>query len=244
MEGWIKLYSKLTEWGWYDEPNTFRLFIHLLLTVNYKEKEWHKVKVMPGQKITSYAHLSEETGLSVKKIRTAMSNLKSTGEVAVKNTNKYSVITILKWCHYQSKGKQEGSQRATTKEYKNKDIYTASLPKARGVLNKKQDMRQIDERKMSTDYEETVDLETGLPVQAAKSTVGQSMKELLQWAADRRKFGFANVPKQYAAMKRMRIAGVSPDQVKERWKEMENDSYWQGKGFDFTSVVATFDKKR
>ena len=32
MSGWIKLHRKITEWEWYSDANTFRVFMHLLLT--------------------------------------------------------------------------------------------------------------------------------------------------------------------------------------------------------------------
>ena len=31
MSGWIKIHRKITEWEWYDDVNTFRLFMHLIL---------------------------------------------------------------------------------------------------------------------------------------------------------------------------------------------------------------------
>lgn len=69
--------------------------------------------------------LSTETGLSVKQARTAIKKLQSTGEVAIKSTNKYSVFTVKNYDLYQAKGKQEAGerqaedkQRATTKESK------------------------------------------------------------------------------------------------------------------------------
>ena len=37
--GWISLYRKFTEWEWYTDANTMRVFLHLLLKANiYKQK--------------------------------------------------------------------------------------------------------------------------------------------------------------------------------------------------------------
>ncbi|MCI6393248.1 MAG: hypothetical protein MR822_02005, partial [Bacteroidales bacterium] len=38
--GWLKLFRCFTEWEWYSDTNTVRLFLHLLLRVNYRERRW------------------------------------------------------------------------------------------------------------------------------------------------------------------------------------------------------------
>lgn len=126
--GFIKLHRKITEWEWYSDTNVVRLFIHLILTCNYKEKKWRGTLIKRGQMLTGLHSLSEQTGLSVKKIRVALDKLKQTGEVAIKTTNKFSIITVCKYDSYQingtgegqanwqSKGQSGGKQRATTKE--------------------------------------------------------------------------------------------------------------------------------
>lgn len=128
--GWIKLHRKMTEWEWYTDHNTFILFMHLLLTVNYEDKKWRGVDVKRGQILTGRLKLSEETGLSEKAIRTALNKLKTTGEIVIKTASKYSVITICNYDKYQSQdsddgpaerpayGPTKGQQRATTKEVK------------------------------------------------------------------------------------------------------------------------------
>ena len=35
MIGFIKLYREILDWQWYGEAATLKLFLHLLLTVNY-----------------------------------------------------------------------------------------------------------------------------------------------------------------------------------------------------------------
>ena len=37
--GFVAIPRGLTDWEWYSEPNTARLFIHLLLTSNWQEKQ-------------------------------------------------------------------------------------------------------------------------------------------------------------------------------------------------------------
>ena len=70
-EGYVKIYRSLLKWEWYDDINTKVLFLHLLLTVNHHDKQWHGVLVKRGSRISSYGKLASETGLSVKSVRTA-----------------------------------------------------------------------------------------------------------------------------------------------------------------------------
>ena len=131
--GYIKLFRKITEWEWYNDNNVFRVFIHLLLTANHKEKTWQGQIIKKGQKITSLANLFDETGLTVKQIRVALDKLKRTNEITIKTTNKYSVVTLTKYSDYQDedfkkgkqKGKQQDNQRATNKNGKNNIINTS-----------------------------------------------------------------------------------------------------------------------
>lgn len=101
MTGYLKLFRQMLEWEWYKDPNTCRLWIHLLLKANYGYARFHGQDVHPGQLVTSIKHLSEETGLTERQVRTALTHLKSTHEVTCKVTNKYTLITIEKWRFFQ-----------------------------------------------------------------------------------------------------------------------------------------------
>ena len=101
MEGWIKLHRKMINWEWYQDKNVKELFVHLLLTVNHKDQKWQGIEIKRGQRLTSLEHLSKEINLSIMQIRTALNKLKSTNEITVKTTNKYTIITIVKYDNYQ-----------------------------------------------------------------------------------------------------------------------------------------------
>ncbi len=101
MIGWIKIHRKLLEWEWYDEPNTFRLFIHLLIKANRTKKKYRGEIINIGCIMTGQDLLSIELKLSRQKIRTALNNLKSTNEITIKTTTKGSVIQLVKYKSYQ-----------------------------------------------------------------------------------------------------------------------------------------------
>lgn len=125
----IKLYEKITDWEWYDDAITFKVFIHLLITANWRDTNYHGVELKRGQRLISYQGLADELHLSPKQIRTAITHLKRSNEVASERAkvgaNKGQVITIENYEKYQGnessegkqegkpQGKKEGRQRAT-----------------------------------------------------------------------------------------------------------------------------------
>lgn len=109
MNGWIKIHRKIINWGWYSDIKTTRLFFHLLLTANHDANNWLGFEIKPGQCVCGLESLSKTTGISVQSLRTSLERLKSTNEITIKTTNKFSVITIVNWDKYQC---QENNQQA------------------------------------------------------------------------------------------------------------------------------------
>ena len=113
MNGYIWIYRKLLDWEWFREPNTLQLFICLVLRANWSDSKWKGIDVKRGQLITSVASLCEATGQTPRSIRTGINRLKSTGEVTIKTTNKYSLVTIENWALYQP-DKDETTNKTTS----------------------------------------------------------------------------------------------------------------------------------
>lgn len=101
-QGWIKLHRKLIDWGWFKNPDIAHLFVYLILKANHKDGSWQGIQVKKGQLLTGRKRLSEETGLSEQKIRTCLSRLKSTSDITIESTSKYSLITVCNYKTYQS----------------------------------------------------------------------------------------------------------------------------------------------
>ena len=113
VSGYICLYRQITQWEWYQNPNTFRVFLHCLLMANFADGRFEGRDIKRGQFVTSLDHLSKDTKLTVKEIRTALDHLQRTGELASESCNRYRVITVVKYDEYQLEGKQNGKQRAS-----------------------------------------------------------------------------------------------------------------------------------
>ena len=119
--GFVKLHRSIINWEWYTDPSTKTLFLHLLLTVNIKKSNFQGHEIPKGSRVCSYTSLAEETGLSVRNIRTAINHLKSTGEVTVSKTPKFSIISIKNWGKYQHSDRVSDTG-ATGKRQHNKNI--------------------------------------------------------------------------------------------------------------------------
>ena len=237
MEGYQLLHNKIMDWEWYRDSKMVHLFIHGLVRANWGNAVWRGIAIERGQFVTSLRHLSEETGISYKTIRLCVKRLKRTGEWAVESTNKYSIVTILNWDKYQyggqATGQSEGRQRATDNKNKNKN------------KNKKENTEIKKPRVPSVaGFPGGTSPETEAPKTPSVKADPSPMFELLQWAIGRRDGAFPNKGKQFAAMKRMKQAGIGPNAIKERWEELEGKKFYQDNGLDFASVAASFDRKR
>lgn len=142
MEGWIKLYRKLVDWEWYDEPNTKIVFIDLLLHANHKERKWRGETVEAGSLVTSIGAIAERNGLSTKQVRTAIAHLEKTGEIAKKRANKNTTLIVLNYKRYQEfddgKGQQKGNQTATEWQADgNQTPVNGQIEGKQGATNKK-----------------------------------------------------------------------------------------------------------
>lgn len=99
--GFVVLHRSLLSWGWHADPSTGWLFVNLIMMANCAPVEWKGIKIERGQLVTGRKALAEQTGLSEQSIRTALNHLKSTGEITIESTNKYSLITLVNYRKFQ-----------------------------------------------------------------------------------------------------------------------------------------------
>lgn len=109
MAGWVKLYRSLNGWGWKTDPNVTALWVHLLTNANFENGYYLGYEIPAGSLPAGIPTLSLKTGLTPSQIRTAIKKLKMTGEIAVRITPKFSIISITKWSEYQADDRQVDS---------------------------------------------------------------------------------------------------------------------------------------
>ena len=125
-QGWIKLHRKITEWEWYTDGNTFRVFLHLILNANHKQKRYKGIVIERGQLLTGRKSLANALDLTERQVRTAINKLIKSNEItqktASKTTKSGSIITICKYDSYQDQKEQsdqENDQETTKKRPRN-----------------------------------------------------------------------------------------------------------------------------
>ena len=126
LNGYVKLNRNLLDWRWYRDANTIRVFLHLLLSANFKDQPFENIIVRRGEVATSYGAIAEALHISARQARTAVTHLKVSGTVSVKQYSKFQVISIISWDLYQCavsgteavKSQAEVSQKSTNEESK------------------------------------------------------------------------------------------------------------------------------
>lgn len=119
MNGFVKIYRSFLDWEWWDDINTFRLFMTILLLANWKDKRWHGKVIPRGSLWTSIESLSKKSGLTFQQTRTALDKLISTGEITSKVTNEGRLITVANYDFYQSlddSATSESTSESTSKQ--------------------------------------------------------------------------------------------------------------------------------
>lgn len=115
--------QNLKSWRWYHNSYMVHLWVNLLVSANNEDGWCGMIEVKRGQLMTSLSKLSADTGLSVRKIRTCLSNLEKSGEITENTTNHYRIITITNYSSYQEERNCQGvncKERQTSD--KQKDI--------------------------------------------------------------------------------------------------------------------------
>jgi hypothetical protein len=124
LNGFVVLYRKFREWEWYTDSNTKDVFLELILTANFKDSRFKGYIIPRGSVVTSIHNLSVAVGLTDMKVRTALEHLKSTGEITIKTTSKFSIITINNYDFYQDDNTQNNNQ-ITSKEHTDNNQITS-----------------------------------------------------------------------------------------------------------------------
>ena len=144
---WIKFYQSFTEWRWYHDEMVKSLYIHCLLKAYVKDFEIGGEIFERGTFITSTLKLADELGTTRQKIRTALEKLVSTNEIAIKSTNKKTVIKVVNYTIYQdkeNKNNQQNNQQSnhqltnnqpTTNQQLTTDIDIKILRKKNNIYN-------------------------------------------------------------------------------------------------------------
>ena len=112
---YIRLYRKITNWEWYSDGNTMRVFLHLLLTANWKDGRYRGFEIPRGSTVIGRKALAKTLKISEQEVRTSLFHLQSTNEITMKSTNKFTIVTLVNYDNYQvfaNESNQQNNQQS------------------------------------------------------------------------------------------------------------------------------------
>ena len=157
-DGFIKIYRSLMDWEWYKDANTTRVFLHLLLNANWENSRYRGHDVPRGSLVCGRKKLAKDLYMTEQEIRTSINHLKSTNEITIKSTNRFSIITIVNWEKFQGLS-EESTNKSTNnltnnqptanhiKEIKNirsKEYYNTRFDANRGLMSNNYDFASLE----------------------------------------------------------------------------------------------------
>ena len=126
MDGWLKLYRSILDSAVFQDAEVLKVWIWLLCNVAFEQHDticYGKViHLKPGQIATGRKKIAQCTDLNENKVYRALNALKSLGNIEIKATNKYSIITVVNWDKYQDENvkrtssEQQNNSKTTTEE--------------------------------------------------------------------------------------------------------------------------------
>ncbi|HEC61658.1 MAG TPA: hypothetical protein ENI27_05325 [bacterium] len=108
----------------------------------HKETKWmvgfQEIMLQPGQFIFGRKKAAKELKMSERSIRTCLDSLRKHQNVAIKTTNKFSIVTVINWESYQSEN-VESTIKTTNKRPAN-DQQVTTNKNVKNVKNVKKDL--------------------------------------------------------------------------------------------------------
>ncbi len=202
------------------------------------------------QDAVSLSQFAVMTGLKRPNVVRALNKLVDMGIVIKKDTTHTTIYRVDKdFDHWKPLSKRIPPVSLTIPKVVSKTIHTKEIKKlntrakARTSM-KKNRMGSYREDSPQDSYDESIDLDTGEAIKPKeRAGVLPAYKELVEWSEKRRGFKFISIPKQYKAFKEAKTFGLMPSDLKNRWLDIEGDKFYTEKGFDWTTVVYSFNKK-
>ena len=159
-DGYVKISRRVFGSKTFSSLNAIQKLVtfYLILMANHQDNKWwdnHEKKfidIKRGSFITSVEQIRKKINdrlVTPKKIRLILSTLKKMKFLAIKTTNKYTLVTILKYNLYQNgsnyEGKQKGELRASKGQGKGKQRATNNNDNKVNNGNNEKESKEIQE---------------------------------------------------------------------------------------------------
>lgn len=201
-EGYIKLYRSLLEWEWFSDAKTLKAWMYILMKANWIERRWCGHVIPRGSFVTSRDRLAKELGMTPQNIRTILSRLKKTGEITIKSTNKYTIITICNYDSYQQDyiADQPADQPTNNQQTTNKQPQHNNINKLKNNINNNNSKNEI----LKFNFPKQVEVE--------------KFKEWLMYEAD----------ESWKEVAMMQLGIKTKDELEKHFERFQNEAIAQG----------------
>ena len=166
--GWVRFYRQSMDSSVWKNPTIWFVWSWCLLKANHETNKFpfngNDILIERGSFISGILSAQKELPtLSTQNIRTAFDYLKSTGRITITSTNKFSIITIVKYNDFQDNNTQTNKPLTNHSQATNKPLTTNKNDK-----NVKKSSEQSSEPELPFD----------LPLEIAKLRKNEKRKDL------------------------------------------------------------------
>ena len=138
--GYMKLFRKISEWEWYDDPITFKVFLHFLITARWQDGSWHGIEIKRGEVLESLPSIAQKNGLTVQNVRTAIQHLLNTNSITIRKSGRCHVYMVSEYEKYQGQHdyQQESNREVTENQQESNREVTAHKERKESKEGKKE----------------------------------------------------------------------------------------------------------
>lgn len=138
--GYMKLFRKISEWEWYDDPVTFKVFLHFLITARWQDGSWHGIEIKRGEVLESLPSIAQKNGLTVQNVRTAIQHLLNTNSITIRKVGRCHIYKVSEYEKYQSQQdyQQESNREVTENQQEGNREVTAHKERKESKEGKKE----------------------------------------------------------------------------------------------------------
>ena len=123
-DGYVKAYRKMMNWRWWSNSDTVKVFMYILFRANLKESYFDGKVIPRGSFVTSRKTIAHDCYISEQTTRTILNRLKSTNEITMSTTSKYTVITVVNYEEYQGTNQVSNQQLTNNQPTTNQQLTT------------------------------------------------------------------------------------------------------------------------
>lgn len=153
--GYMKLFRKISEWEWYDDPATFKVFLHFLVTARWQDGSWHGIEIKRGEVLESLPSIAQKNGLTVQNVRTAIQHLLNTNSITIRKAGRWHVYSVSEYEKYQCQHDyQQESNREVTENQQggNREVTTHKERKESKESKKERYLRESKDSLSQSDH--------------------------------------------------------------------------------------------